>query len=52
MSSTQPLLTRAERVVSSVELLAWGKLLSLGVDALEVVNVANGRKIGNKDQDG
>jgi hypothetical protein len=37
-------------VVSSVELLAWGKLLSLGVDALEVVNVASGRKVGMRDQ--
>lgn len=33
-------LTRAERVVRSVELLAWRELFALSVDALVVVDVA------------
>ena len=32
-------LTRAERVVSTLELLAGGEVLALGSDALEVVGV-------------
>ena len=32
-------LTRAQRLVSPLELLAWGVLLPLGVDALVVVDV-------------
>lgn len=35
-------LTRAERVVSPEELLARRKVLSLCIDALEVVDVAEG----------
>lgn len=32
-------LTRAQRLVSPLELLAWGVLLPLGVDALVVIDV-------------
>jgi hypothetical protein len=32
-------LTRAERTERTVELLAWGKILALGVDTLVVVEV-------------